>query len=90
MERGNCTFVKKASGASKAGKMLIIADNSDQEDVDKIVMGDDLSGNKILMPVVMVSKNDGTLLKEFLLAELQDLTNNEEKKVRISITFNKP
>lgn len=70
--------------------MLIIADNSDQEDVDKIVMGDDLSGNKILMPVVMVSKNDGTLLKEFLLAELQDLTNNEEKKVRISITFNKP
>ena len=41
------------------------------------------------MPVVMVSKNDGTLLKEFLLAELQDLTNNEEKKVRISITFNK-
>ena len=46
VERGNCTFVKKASGASKAGKMLIIADNSDQEDVDKIVMGDDLSGTQ--------------------------------------------
>jgi len=26
--------------------MLIIADNSDQEDLDKIVMGDDLSGTK--------------------------------------------
>lgn len=53
-------------------------------------MGDDLSGKKIEMPVVMVSKNSGTLLKEFLFAELQDLTNNEDKRVYISITFNKP
>jgi len=45
-ERGNCSFVRKAVGASKAGKMLIIVDNSDEEDVDKIIMGDDLSGKK--------------------------------------------
>jgi len=41
------------------------------------------------MPVVMISKNDGTLLKEFLFSELKDLTNNEDKKVFVSITFNK-
>jgi len=46
VERGNCTFVKKASEASKTGKMLIIADNSDEEDVSNIIMGDDLSGKK--------------------------------------------
>ena len=37
----------------------------------------------------MISKNDGTLLKEFLFSELKDLTNNEDKKVFVSITFNK-
>lgn len=70
VERGNCSFVKKASGASKSGKMLIIADDSDQRDIDDIVMADDLSGNKIQMPVLMISKKDGITLKEFLIAEL--------------------
>ena len=46
-------------------------------------------GEKVKMPVVMISKNDGTLLKEFLFSELKDLTNNEDKKVFVSITFNK-
>lgn len=47
--------------------MLIIADNSDVEDVDKIIMGDDFSGEKVMIPVVMVSRKDGALLHDFLL-----------------------
>lgn len=39
--------------------MLIIIDNSDETDVNKIIMLDDLSGVKIMIPVVMISKNDG-------------------------------
>lgn len=67
LERGGCTFTHKSRIAGKTGKMLIIADNSDVEDVDKIIMGDDFSGEKVMIPVVMVSRKDGALLHDFLL-----------------------
>lgn len=97
--------------------MLIIADNSDEEDVSKIVMGEDLSGNDqaegadlvrwmkvlnlhllppstlgetIMIPVVMISKNDGAMIRDFLFAEMADLnTRDMNSQVRISIVFNK-
>lgn len=34
-------------------------------------MGDDLSGEKVMMPVVMVSKKDGAEIKELIQNELK-------------------
>lgn len=91
VERGNCTFTRKASNAARSGKMLIIADNSDEEDVAKIIMGEDLSGETIMIPVVMISKNDGAMIRDFLFSEMADLnTRDVNSQVRISIIFNKP
>lgn len=53
-------------------------------------MGDDLSGEKVMIPVVLISKNDGSKIKTFIDNELKSRENNEVKQVWISVTFNKP
>lgn len=47
LDRGNCSFIKKSGNASKYGKMLIVADNSNVTDVDNLIMSDDLSGKSM-------------------------------------------
>ena len=46
IKRGKCSFVTKAYYAQIVGaKMVVIIDNNEYENVDKIVMSDDGHGN---------------------------------------------
>ncbi|KAL4465896.1 hypothetical protein ABPG74_004133 [Tetrahymena malaccensis] len=90
VDRGYCTFVRKASLAAKTGKMLIIIDNSDKEDVTESIMGDDLSGEKVKIPVVMVSKQDGQRIKSLLDDEIKSSEFYSDLVVQASIRFQKP
>ncbi|KAL4494047.1 hypothetical protein ABPG72_016003 [Tetrahymena utriculariae] len=90
VDRGYCTFVRKASLAAKTGKMLIIVDNSDKDDVSESIMGDDLSGVQIKIPVVMVSKKDGNKIKSLLEDEMKQSEFQENSIVWATIKFNKP
>ncbi|EAR87352.1 PA domain protein (macronuclear) [Tetrahymena thermophila SB210] len=90
VDRGYCTFVRKASLAAKTGKMLIIIDNSDNEDVTESIMGDDLSGEKVRIPVVMISKKDGQKIKSLLEDEMSQDHFDSDLMVTASIKFYKP
>jgi hypothetical protein len=65
-DRGGCPFVQKVRNMEEAGvAMGIVVDNSD-EDISEIVMSDDGTGAGIRIPSVLISKNDGQKLIDFL------------------------
>lgn len=45
---------------------MIIVDNVANEDVNHIVMSDDGTGGNLYIPSVLISKEDGDLIKSFL------------------------
>ncbi|KAL4494048.1 hypothetical protein ABPG72_016004 [Tetrahymena utriculariae] len=90
VDRGYCTFVRKANLAAKTGKMLIIIDNSDKDDVSESIISDNLSGEKIKIPVVMVSKKDGNIIKSLLEDEMRQSEFQENSLVQASIIIFQP
>ncbi|EGR30331.1 hypothetical protein IMG5_134800 [Ichthyophthirius multifiliis] len=81
-DRGDCTFVTKGLLAQKShAKMLIIIDNSLTESLDDIIMSDDLSGNQLDIPVVLITNKSGKILKDLF---------NIGQEIQVSINFNKP
>ena len=58
----------KVRNIEKAGGSLaVIIDSSDHMDISDIIMSDDGSGAGIRIPSMMISKQDGKILKDFLL-----------------------
>ena len=76
VERGDCPFVMKVQHAQEIGaKAVLIMDNKDNEDVEKMVMADNGTGGNISIPSFLISKADGEMLQRFL--------DNEEKKQHV-------
>jgi hypothetical protein len=67
VERGECPFVMKVRHAQDIGaKGVIVVDNKDGEDVERIIMADNGTGGNISIPSFMISKSDGDILREYL------------------------
>ena len=81
VERGNCTFVTKVRNVQiNGGSLAVIIDNREWEDPNHVIMSDDGTGSGITIPSMMISKQNGEKLKQFLI-------NNEEEITRkVSLT----
>jgi hypothetical protein len=66
VERGNCTFVKKVRNIEHSGGRLGIVIDDKNEDVTGVIMSDDGTGMGISIPSLLIGKNDGKVLIEFL------------------------
>ncbi len=66
IDRGNCSFIEKVLGAQEGGAAgVIVINNTDGP--PQAMGGADAPGNAVRIPAVMVSKADGTLLKNQIL-----------------------
>lgn len=67
IDRGECTFVNKTRNAQNLGvDILIIADDRIEDTNEIIVLNDDGTGDDIIIPTVMISKEAGNILKSYL------------------------
>jgi hypothetical protein len=66
VDRGNCSFVKKTKNVQRAGGQAAIIVNNFEGPVDDIIMGDDGTGREIFIPSILISKEDGDILKKYL------------------------
>ena len=65
-DRGDCSFVTKVRYMENAGiAVAIVVDNTD-EDIESIVMSDDGTGSGIRIPSMLISKQDGIKLIDFM------------------------
>lgn len=84
LDRGNCSFIVKATHAQKIGaQALIIIDNRENGDVTNVVMVDDGTGQNIYIPTFMISKKDGDMIKNFI-------DKNRRSHVKMQLTFEVP
>lgn len=66
MDRGNCTFVQKVRNAERGGNSLVVViDNNPGENITNVIMGDDGTGTGIRIPSMLISSEDGSILREF-------------------------
>jgi hypothetical protein len=66
--------VTKVRNVEKAGGALaVIIDDSNTNDIKKIIMSDDGTGTGIRIPAMLISKQDGQKLKNFLVQSSSDL-----------------
>ncbi len=65
VDRGSCSFVTKTRNVQRAGGHLALIVNDQPGDVRNILMNDDGTGLDINIPAVLISKEDGEIIKEF-------------------------
>ena len=65
-DRGGCSFVKKVRNMEEAGAAVGIVIDSSLEDIETIVMSDDGTGAGIRMPSMLISRQDGQVILDFL------------------------
>ena len=86
MERGGCHFVTKTHYAQLIGaKLALIIDNRDENE-DYVIMVDDGFGHDISIPTIMVSKDDGKNLMQYL----ESPDENQRYSVALSFHFDMP
>lgn len=67
VDRGECTFVSKTRNIARAGgEMAIIVNDRANQNINNIIMSDDGTGLGLRIPSVLISKNDGDILKDYL------------------------
>lgn len=65
-DRGGCSFVKKVRNMENIGvSVAIIIDDTD-ENIENVVMSDDGTGGGIRIPSMIISKQDGRKLLDFV------------------------
>ena len=65
-ERGDCSFVKKIRNMESIGVAVGIIIDTNEEDVDNVIMSDDGTGGGIRIPSMLIGKTDGKKLIDFL------------------------
>lgn len=86
MERGDCHFVTKTHYAQLIGaKLALIIDNRDENE-DYVIMIDDGFGHDISIPTIMISKEDGKNILQYLDSEKLD----DRFSVALSFHFDMP
>jgi hypothetical protein len=82
MERGGCTFVRKARNVQELGGALtIVIDNRDYSSPESLIMIDDGTGTSIAIPTILISKEDGKkIMKAVQATEAENLPPGALKK----------
>jgi len=70
--RGGCSFVTKVRNMEEIGVAVGIVIDDFRENVTNIVMSDDGSGSGIRIPSMLISKEDGDKLLDFLKTATND------------------
>jgi E3 ubiquitin-protein ligase RNF13 len=66
VKRGKCSFTMKVRNIEHAGgKLGIIVDEVDNEQMDSIIMVDDGTGNGIRIPSIMINKKEGEIVIDY-------------------------
>lgn len=65
LDRGSCHFVDKARNVQKAGGKVALIVNSDEKEIDNIIMADDGTASDIMIPLILISNKDGKILKDY-------------------------
>lgn len=65
VDRGDCDFVAKARNAESAGAAALIVIDSHEYDHD-VAMWDDHTGRNVIIPSVLINKDDGKLITDAL------------------------
>lgn len=84
IDRGSCNFIHKTKNIQDVGGHVALIVNNDERDPQTIIMADDGKGEQVAIPALLISKNDGTILKDFY-------TKNRNKKSlldRMSLEIN--
>lgn len=64
VERGKCSFVRKSRNIQAlGGSLALIMDNQENSNPEEIIMSDDGSGSSITIPTIIISKEDGELIR---------------------------
>jgi hypothetical protein len=80
VERNDCTFTQKSINVQKeGGKLAIIIDNV-VEQSESIIMKDDGKGHSVTIPTVLIGREDGLKMLEYI-AQSPTITVSFELKV---------
>ena len=86
MDRGGCHFVTKTHYAQLIGaKLVLIMDNREKNE-EKILMVYNGFGSDISIPTIMISKEDGRNIYQYL----ESNKNNEKDPIVLSFHFEMP
>lgn len=85
LDRGDCTFVTKARNAQNIGARIALVVNDEEGPVENILMIDDGTGSDVNIPVILIRKEDGDIIKKFM-------NDNRDKpemlaKIKLEIDF---
>lgn len=84
VKRGGCSFVQKVRNVEHGGgKMAIVVDEANNENVKFIAMVNDGTGNGIVIPSLLINKDPGNQILDFFTVNDASVT----KKVKIVVSF---
>ena len=66
VKRGDCSFVKKVRNIERAGGQAGIVIDDKTEDVQYVIMSDDGTGSGIRIPSMLIGKEDGKRLVNYM------------------------
>lgn len=85
VDRGTCTYVTKTRNVQNIGGHLALIVNNMNGSIDNVLLNDDGTGSDIMIPTVLISKEDGGKIKQFLLENKND--HSVLSNVVISVEF---
>lgn len=86
VDRGNCTFVRKSKNVQQLGGALaLIVNNEPNRDPEDVIMIDDGTGNNIVIPTILISKEDGDNLKKAIKETDQNLMPGQKREYVVLI-----
>jgi len=88
IDRGNCSFVTKVHNVEKVFGRAAIIVNNNEDDVTRIIMSDDGTGDDITIPAVLINKKQGDIIKQFFVDHSNDSALINE--IMLSINFYMP
>jgi len=62
VERGGCHFVTKSRNIARAGGKVAIIIDTENENINKVLMSDDGTGMGIAIPSLLIGSKDGKIL----------------------------
>jgi len=86
VERGGCHFVSKSRNIARAGGKIAIIIDTENENIENVIMSDDGTGQGITIPSMLIGNKDGQKLIEFM----KNSPAEELKQIVLNIEFNFP
>jgi hypothetical protein len=83
VDMGKCSFVQQTRNIERNGGALAIIIDNKNEEIDDITLSDDGTGQGIRIPAMLISKDEGERLKEFL----RNADEEQRKKTSLTAEF---